>query len=67
MEKDEKNMMPENLPIEALLRSLLPRYVIEDMKDLAQFHNASLEEEVMRAILTYHAKNMADLMSGELK
>jgi len=63
MEKDEKNIMPEKVSIEVLL----PHYVIEDIKDLAQFHDASLEEEVTRAILTYHAKNMADLINGDLK
>ena len=41
---------------------LLPSYVVEDLKDLAQFHNATLEEEVIRAILLYHAKSMADLI-----
>ena len=63
MEKDEKNKMPEQFSIKVLL----PHYVIEDLKDLAQFHDASLEEEVIRAVLSYHAKNMADLINGELK
>ena len=54
-------------PEEFTIKILLPHYIIEELKDVAKFHDATLEEEVIRAILKYHATSMAELIEGKLK
>lgn len=62
-ENNKKGVLPQKFNIEVLL----PSYVIEELKYLAQFHGATLEEEVIRALLQYHARGMTDLINGKLK
>ena len=42
-------------PEEFSIKILLPHYVIEELKDVAKYHDATLEEEITRAALKYHA------------
>lgn len=59
----DKNIKPEEFTISIQL----PNYVIEELDDVAQFHDITLKEEVTRAVLKYHAQSMADLIAGKLK
>jgi hypothetical protein len=56
-----------NVPEEFAVTIRLPPFVIEELKDLAEYHQATLEEEVIRAILQYHARSISELFHGEVK
>ena len=63
MAKNGNNIKPEEFAI----KILLPHYIMEELKDIAKFHDTTLIEEVTRAVLQYHAKCMTELIKGELK
>jgi len=63
MTKQRKSVLPEKFSVDVFL----PSYVIKELKDIAALHDATLEEEIARAILLYHAKSMADMIKGELE
>ena len=49
------------------LVGLYPHSVIEELKDLAEYHQATLEEEIIRAILQRHQQFRDELYKGEVK
>lgn len=61
MEKDGKNIKPETFSVDVLL----PHYVIEDFKAVAQFHEVKIEEVIIRALLTQHALMIAELIQND--
>ena len=61
--KSGDNIKPEELKISLLL----PHYIIEELQDIAQFHNTTIKEEVYRAVLRYHAECMAEMIAGKLR
>ena len=63
MGKSGDSIKPEQFAIQILL----PHYIIEELKDVAKFHDTTLEEEVTRAVLKYHALCMAELIEGKLE
>ncbi len=63
MGKSGDRIKPEKFAIQILL----PHYIIEELKDVAEFHDTTLEEEVTRVVLKYHAHCMTELIEGKLE
>ncbi|GAC1354204.1 MAG: hypothetical protein NVSMB38_32050 [Ktedonobacteraceae bacterium] len=61
---DTTQSRKSNVPEEFTFTIRLPHFVIEELKDLAEFHQTTLEEEISRAILVYHARYINELFNG---